>query len=201
MSQDVCLAVPRLLSHRAIPDDVVLAMGYWAVLEVVDRDGKLDGFSVSRPSSRACKGSRTGKRQRIVAQNTSRSKYVPCTGGVTSLLARLGIRRLTVEHRETCAGSSRALVHGESHDAVPWPMPGGADRLAAASARVASEPSGLAKRKRPTFARRLDCYRRASDSYGRAVDRRPKGAVQCGRAVRNPTQRDAGEDVYDGRFT
>ena len=27
MSQDVRLAVPRLLSHRAIPDDVVLAMG------------------------------------------------------------------------------------------------------------------------------------------------------------------------------
>ena len=81
MSQDVRLAVPRLLSHRAIPDDVVLAMGYWAVLEAVDRDGKPDGFSVSRPSSRACKGSRTGKRQRVVVQNTSRSKYVPCTGG------------------------------------------------------------------------------------------------------------------------
>ena len=170
MSQDVRLAVPRLLSHRAIPDDVVLAMGYWAVLEVVDRDGKPDGFSVSRPSSRACKGSRTGKRQRAVVQNTSRSKYVPCTGG-QQVFWQLGIRRLTVEHRETCAGASRALVHGESHDAVPWPMPGGADRLAAASARVASEPSGLAKRKRPTFARRLDCYRRASDSYLRPPGR------------------------------
>ena len=179
MSQDVRLAVPRLLSHRAIPDDVVLAMGYWAVLEAVDRDGKPDGFSVSRPSSRACKGSRTGKRQRVVSAKHVAFKIRPVHGGATSLLARLGIRRLTVEHRETCAGSSRALVHGESHDAVPWPMPGGADRLAAASARVASEPSGLAKRKRPTFAWRLDCYRRASDSYGRAVGRRPKGPVQC----------------------
>ena len=52
MPQDVHLAVPRLLSHRAIPDDdVVMAMGYWAVLDA-------GGFTVSRSSSPACKGSR-----------------------------------------------------------------------------------------------------------------------------------------------
>ena len=111
-----------------------------------------------------------------------RAKYVAFKirrvhGAPTSLLARLGIRRLTVEHRETCAGSSRTLVHGESYDTVPWPMPGGADGLAAASARGASEPSGLAERKPPTFAWRLDSYRRASCSYGRAAGRRPKGPV------------------------
>ena len=52
MSQDVQLAVPRLLSHRTIPDGVVMAMGYWAVLDP-------DRFTVSRPSSPACKLDRT----------------------------------------------------------------------------------------------------------------------------------------------
>ena len=50
--QDVHLAVPRLLSHRAIPDGVVMAMGYWAMLEP-------DRFTVSRPSTPACKLDRT----------------------------------------------------------------------------------------------------------------------------------------------
>ena len=59
ISQDVHLDVPRLLSHCAIPDNVVMAMGFWAVLEALDRNGKPDGFTVSRPSSPACKGSRT----------------------------------------------------------------------------------------------------------------------------------------------
>ena len=52
MPQDVHLAVPRLLSHRAIPDGVVMAMGYWAMLEP-------DRFTISRPSSPACKLDRT----------------------------------------------------------------------------------------------------------------------------------------------
>ena len=48
MSQDVHLAVPRQLSHRAIPDGFVMALGYWAVLEP-------NRFTISRPSSPACK--------------------------------------------------------------------------------------------------------------------------------------------------
>ena len=54
MSQDVHLAVPRQLSHRAIPDGVVMALGYWAVLEP-------NRFTISRPSSPACKLDRTPK--------------------------------------------------------------------------------------------------------------------------------------------
>ena len=47
--QDVHLAVPRVFSHRAIPNGVVMALGYWAVLE------DPDGFTVNRPSSQACR--------------------------------------------------------------------------------------------------------------------------------------------------
>lgn len=46
--QDVHLAVPRVFSHRAIPNGVVMALGYWAVLDP-------DRFTVNRPSSRACR--------------------------------------------------------------------------------------------------------------------------------------------------
>ena len=47
--QDVHLAVPRVFLHRAIPNGVVMALGYWAVLE------DPDGFTVNRPSSQACR--------------------------------------------------------------------------------------------------------------------------------------------------
>ena len=58
VSQDVHLAVPRLLSHRVIPDGVVMAMGYWAVLEP-------NRFTVSRPSSPACKESHCKQRLQV----------------------------------------------------------------------------------------------------------------------------------------
>ena len=57
--QDVHLAVPRVFSHRAIPNGVVMALGYWAVLDP-------DRFTVNRPSSRACRrGARCTQRLQV----------------------------------------------------------------------------------------------------------------------------------------
>ena len=197
MSQDVRLAVPRLLSHRAIPDDAVLAMGYWAVLEVVDRDGTPDGFTVSRPSSRACKGRRTGQRQRVV-QNTSRSKYVACTGrqqvfwhdwayvGSQSSIARLAqvhrghsyMVNLTTRCLGLCPEEQTVLqlqALGVHLSPLGWRNVS-LQRLPGGSTPTAERPV-------PTAGRLVGGQR---------------GPCSAGRAVRNPIKRDAGEDVYVG---
>ena len=69
-----------------------------------------------------------------------------------------GVRWLAVEHCQGCPGRAGALVPGQSHDALPRPMPRGADCLATGGARGAAEPSGLARHIHPSFGRQPNSF-------------------------------------------
>ena len=153
------------------------------------------GFTVSRPSSRACKGRRTGQRQRVV-QNTSRSKYVACTGrqqvfwhdwayvGSQSSIARLAqvhrghsyMVNLTTRCLGLCPEEQTVLqlqALGVHLSPLGWRNVS-LQRLPGGSTPTAERPV-------PTAGRLVGGQR---------------GPCSAGRAVRNPIKRDAGEDVY-----